>query len=84
MTRVERGVSQSGHVLPGELWGFGVRCCARGAMAQRPDDWSGLLLFFDGVIAAERNEGFSGSRGLGVEKWGSDNETNNHGFTLNM
>ena len=39
---------------------------------------------FDGVIAAERNEGFSGSRGLGVEKWGSDNETNNHGFTLNM
>lgn len=56
----------------------------QGRYGATADDWSGLLLFFDGVIAAERNEGFSGSRGLGVEKWGSDNETNNHGFTLNL
>ena len=66
MTRVVRGVLQSGRVPAGEQWGFWCEVLRQGRYGATADDWSGFVSFFDAVIAAEGNGGVDGRF---VDRW---------------
>ena len=68
MTRVVRGVLQSGHVPAGEQWGFWCEVLRQGRYGATADDWSGFVSFFESVIALEENDVDMNSIGVETKK----------------
>ena len=82
MTRVVRGVLQSGRVPVGEQWGFWCEVLRQGRYGATADDWSGLISFFDGMIAAEGTV-MAEKSGREMEKWWVFKEADNYRNAMN-